>query len=179
MAETKSIGGFNTRLQHVDERYNWINEMIKARQELVTKYMELLNLYPETSAEAPGAASANSGEAAGHPSAAQVTAFCGSLIDYISHGHFDLYPKIIELIENASGRSLSIARRVMPRIESSTEYLMRFNDRYSEDPDEEKLKTLKGDLSEVGKCLEHRFRYEDRLIIGLRLVHSLVESPDL
>lgn len=168
----KTIGGFNTTLQHVDERYNWINEMIKARQDLVAKYMDLLNLNPESAGEA-------SPKKAEYPSYEQVTAFCGNLIDYVSHGHFDLYPKIIELMENASGRSLSIARRVMPKIESSTEYLMRFNDRYSEDLDEEKLMTLKGDLSEVGKCLEHRFRYEDRLIIGLRLVHSLVESPVL
>ena len=101
------------------------------------------------------------------------------MIDYVSHGHFDLYPKIIELIENASGRSLSIAHRVMPKIENTTEYLMRFNDRYAEDMDESKLKTLKKDLAEVGKCIEQRFRNEDRLIIGLRLVHSIVNTPDL
>lgn len=105
-----------------------------------------------------------------------MTSFCNHLIDYISHGHFDLYPKIIELIENASGRSLSIANRTMPKIEATTEYLMRFTDKYAEDLDEKKMSSLQHDLANAGKCLEQRFRNEDRLIIALRLVHSLVSE---
>ena len=53
---------------------------------------------------------------------------------------------------------------------------MRFNDKYAEDLDEKKMTSLKGDLAEVGKCLELRFRNEDRLIIGLRLIHSIMKS---
>lgn len=166
---SNKLGGFNTTLQHVDERYAWINEMIKMRQELVLMYMKLLNFSLEGDTKSSEC----------YPSYEQITSFCDSMIDYVSHGHFDLYPKIIELIENASGRSLSIAHRVMPKIENTTEYLMRFNDRYAEDMDESKLKTLKKDLAEVGKCIEQRFRNEDRLIIGLRLVHSIVNTPDL
>ena len=151
-----NLHGFNTTLQQVDERYAWINDMIKARQELVLQYMKLLNLpLPNQDKSA--------------------IAQC-YLIDYVSHGHFDLYPKIISLIENASGRSLSIAHRVLPKIEETTEFLMRFNDRYAENMDESKLKTLKQDLSTVGRCLEQRFKNEDRLIIGLRLVHSIVSG---
>ncbi len=166
---TTAISGFNTTLQEVDERYAWINDMIKARQDLVLSYMRLLNL--------PLGAEEASPSAACYPSYEQITAFCDALIDYVSHGHFDLYPKIIELIENASGRSLSIANRVMPRIEKTTEFLMRFNDRYAEDMDEGKLKTLRRDLEQVGHCLEQRFKNEDRLIIGLRLVHTIVATP--
>lgn len=173
----KPLGGFNTSLQQVDERYGWINDMIASRQELVLKYMQLLQLDPnaETSDE-------ELARDLGHeqveytPSAEQVSDFCDHLIDYISHGHFDLYPKIVELIENASGRSLSIARRVMPRIEKTTEVLMQFNDRYSEDFDESRRKSLRKDLAVVGEYLEQRFRNEDRLIIGLRLVHTIVSS---
>ena len=79
-------------------------------------------------------------------------------------------------MENASGRSLSIANRVMPKIEGTTEYLMRFNDKYAEDLNELKMATLKKDLSQVGKCLELRFKSEDRLIIGLRLINTIVSS---
>lgn len=173
----KPLGGFNTSLQQVDERYGWINDMIASRQELVLKYMQLLQLDPnaETSDE-------ELARDLGHeqveytPSAEQVSDFCDHLIDYISHGHFDLYPKIVELIENASGRSLSIARRVMPRIEKTTEVLMQFNDRYSEYFDESRRKSLRKDLAVVGEYLEQRFRNEDRLIIGLRLVHTIVSS---
>lgn len=165
---TDNLQGFNTTLQQVDERYAWINDMIKARQELVLHYMKLLNL--------PVDGSGSSSAAQCYPSYEEITSFCEKMIDYVSHGHFDLYPKIIALIENASGRSLSIAHRVMPRIENTTEYLMRFNDRYAEDLDEGKMKTLRQDLASLGRCLEQRFKNEDRLIIGLRLVHSIISS---
>ena len=163
-----NLHGFNTTLQQVDKHNKWINDMIKARQELVLQYMKLLNL--PVSAEEKNPAAQN------YPSYEDITIFCEHLIDYVSHGHFDLYPKIIELIENASGRSLSIAHRVLPKIEKTTEFLMRFNDRYAEDLNESKLRTLKQDLAAVGTCLEQRFKNEDRLIIGLRLVHSIVSG---
>ena len=186
--------GFNTTIQQVDERYAWINDMIRSRQELVLKYMQLLNIDPKSLIEGrngdelklhssisltAAAASLPEDDASAlqQTTAAQISDFCDHLIDYISHGHFDLYPKIVELIENASGRSASIAHRVMPKIEATTECLMRFNDRYAENLDEAKLKTLRQDLATVGECLEQRFRSEDRLIVGLRLVHSIVATP--
>lgn len=161
------LGGFNTKLQNVDAKYSWINDMIKARQDLVLLYMKLLNVSLSRSSNRRDEC---------YPSYEDITTFCDHLIDYISHGHFDLYPKIIEIMENASGKSLSIAHRVMPKIEQTTEYLMRFNDKYAEDMDEKKILSLKTDLSEVGKCLEIRFRNEDRLIIGLRLIHTIMSS---
>lgn len=182
--------GFNTSLQQVDERYAWINDMIRSRQDLLLQYMQLLNIKPRGKAGTSFddyddlmpdfhhnidtfAADQTSPLSAQQ---AQLSAFCDHLIDYISHGHFDLYPKIIELIENASGRSLSIAHRVLPKIEQTTEVLMRFSDRYAEDLDDKKLATLREDLARVGECLEQRFKSEDRLIIGLRLVHSIVAT---
>ena len=158
---------FNTQLQNVDDKYGWINDMIKARQEVVLLYMKILNVSLSRSS--------NQNDVC-YPSYEDVTNFCNHLIDYLSHGHFDLYPKIIELIENASGRSLYIAKRSMPRIEQTTEYLMRFTDKYAEDLDEDKMKTLQQDLASIGKCLEMRFKNEDRLIIALRLVHTIVSQ---
>ena len=141
--------------------------MIEARQVLVLEYMNLLNL----------PLSKNHSESSRcYPSYEQISAFCDILVDYISHGHFDLYPKILELIENATGRSLSIVHRAMPKIEQTTEFLLRFSDKYAEDLDEGKLLDLSKDLEQVGKCLELRFKSEDRLIIGLRLVHTIVAS---
>ncbi len=170
----EGIGGFNTSLQNVEERYSWINDMIAQRKELVLKYMQLI--HPEmnndhVSHDDPLA------DGKVEPSFEQITDFCDILVDYISHGHFDLYPKIVELIENASGRSLSIAHRVMPRIDKTTEGLLQFSDRYAEDMDSSKMKTLRDDLAKAGQLLEHRFRNEDRLIIGLRLVNAIVATP--
>lgn len=147
-------------MQKVDPSYEWINEMISYRRELMRLYEKLcednLNCDEKTLRE-----------------------FCDHLIDYVSHGHFDLYPKILELVENASGRSLSIARRAMPAIERTSDYLLRFNDIYSQDVDAKVLKSLPDDLHKIRKCLQSRFRNEDRLIIGLRLVHAAIETPAL
>lgn len=164
---TSNMHGFNTSLQNVDEKYIWINDMIKARQQLILLYMKLLTLPVDQDQN-------KKSEYQCYPSYEDITMFCDKLIDYVSKGHFDLYPKIISLMENATGRSLSIAQKVLPKIEGTTEYLMRFNDKYSEDLNEKKLESLHKDLEQVGKCIEQRFKNEDRLIIGLRLVHSIV-----
>ncbi len=165
---SKQFGkNFNTTLQKVDDKYSWINDMIKARKELVIQYMKILNVSVSRSS--------NKNDVC-YPSYEDVTKFCDQLVDYMSHGHFDLFPKILELIENASGRSLSIAHRTLPRIEDTTEYLMKFTDKYAEDLNEAKMSTVQKDLSSIGKALEVRFKNEDRLIIALRLVHSIVSG---
>ena len=54
---------------------------------------------------------------------------------------------------------------------------MRFSDRYSEASENEDYQGLVADLENVGSFLEKRFKNEDRLIIGLRLVHTIVSTP--
>ena len=44
MAESQFGKSFNTELQNVDAKYSWINDMIRARQELVLKYMGILSV---------------------------------------------------------------------------------------------------------------------------------------
>ena len=167
MPESTFAKCFNTKFQDVDAKYSWINEMIKARQEQVILYMKILNVSLSRSS--------NKNDIC-YPSYEDVSSFCNHLVDYMSHGHFDLYPKILELIENASGRSLSIVNKVLPKIEKTTEYLMNFTDKYSDDLDESKMATVQQDLASIGKAMEVRFKNEDRLVIALRLVHSLVSS---
>lgn len=181
MDKVKPIGGFNTTLQSVDERYDWINDMIRQRQQLVLRYMQLINRDvlsdPDYKADDPLADDVLDSDNTYNPVLVkQVTGFCELLTDYISHGHFDLYPKIVELMENASGRSLSIARRVLPKLNETTEPLMDFCDLYAEEQSAKKFQNLRRDLAIVGNELEVRFKMEDRLIIGLRLVHTLVSS---
>lgn len=179
MDKAKPIGGFNTTLQSVEERYAWINDMIRQRQHLVLLYMQLINqeFTDAASHDDPFAEETSSADTVYNPALVkQVTNFCETLTDYISHGHFDLYPKIVELLENASGRSLSIAQRVMPRLNDTTEPLMNFCDLYAEEQSPQKFKNLRRDLAVIGEELEIRFRMEDRLIIGLRLVHTIVSS---
>ena len=80
---SKQFGkNFNTTLQKVDDKYNWINDMIKARKELVIQYMKILNVSVSRSS--------NKNEVC-YPSYEDVTKFCDQLVDYMSHGHFDLF----------------------------------------------------------------------------------------
>ncbi|MDT3663588.1 MAG: Rsd/AlgQ family anti-sigma factor [Anaerobiospirillum sp.] len=172
---TNAIHGFNTTLQQVDSRYEWINDMIRLRQGLVLKYMQLLGLAPQDPKFARPELDLDQ-EGPSYPPVAQVVDFCNHLTDYVSHGHFDLFPKLVELLENASGRSLSIAQRVLPKLDTSIEQLMDFSDKYCEHLDDNKLDDLQQDLEKLGPILEQRFRNEDRLIIALRLVHAIVAT---
>lgn len=174
--EVKGISGFNTEEQQVDSKYEWINDMVRSRHELVLSYMHLLQLDSLSDGAALDEHSDEWGQKE-RPSVKQITEFCDLLVDYISHGHFDLYPKLVGIIENATGRSLSIAHRALPKIDVTTEHLLQFSDRYAEDMDESKYKTLRSDLAKIGEDLETRFRNEDRLIISLRLVNTIVSSP--
>lgn len=159
----KGISGFNTTLQKVEDRYEWINGMIIQRRELVLSYMNLLNDTVMRNIE---------GGKSDNELAAEITSFCEKLVDYLSHGHFDLFPKIFEITEQSSGRSLSIARRTLAAIDRNTESLTDFNDRYAEDIYSDRLDSLPEEIEKLGALLESRFRLEDRLIIGLRLVHN-------
>lgn len=162
----EQLSGFNNATQNVEDRYSWINDMVKKRQQLMVVYMDLLKV-PTLGGDCVD----NEGE-----DGRKLSTFCEEIIDYVSSGHFDLYPKLIDLIEKASGRSLSIANRVLPRIEGTTDYLMRFCDLYGELDAPAEAKRFKNDLASVGKCLEQRFKNEDRLIIGLKLVHSMANQ---
>ena len=178
--DQKQLSGFNTVMQKVAPHYEWINEMIGYRQELMDLYEQVCTklCMKKLGIQKINAKDSNSAQSSQDSNDLTLLSdFCDHLIDYVSHGHFDLYPKILELVENASGRSLSIARRAMPAIEHTSDYLLRFNDIYSQDVDEEILKDLPQDLIKIKSCLQSRFRNEDRLIIGLRLVHAAVETP--
>lgn len=186
MEKAKPIGGFNTTLQSVDDRYFWINDMIRQRQQLVLLYMQIIDNQAHAEEEAKGGDPFDYGteleelvDTSYKPALVkQVSQFCVNLTDYISHGHFDLYPKLVELIENASGRSLSIAQKAMPRINETTEPLLNFCDKYAEVENVNALKDLRNDLAAIGEEMEIRFRMEDRLIIALRLVHTIVSSAN-
>ena len=62
---------FNTTLQKVDDKYKWINDMIKARQELVLMYMKILNVSRSRSS--------NKNDVC-YPSYEDVTSFCNHLV---------------------------------------------------------------------------------------------------
>lgn len=90
-------------------------------------------------------------------------AFCHSLVDYLSTGHFSIYERIIS--EMVGDSPMIAAAQIYPALESSTDRLMQLYDNHLQ-------QAINGDncadfqqaLSEVGEALESRFMLEDKLI---------------
>ena len=145
----------------------WIDEMIHAREKLITTYFKLLTLpldKDDTSSQAL------------HPSYEQMNEFCNLLVDYLSRGHFKVYPKILTIMEHVSSRRMTVARRLIPRIENTTEHLLKFDEKYSKDLDEGIMKNWREDLSYVGQWLEIRFKHEDRMVIALQIMDNAISN---
>ncbi len=141
----------------------WIDEMIHAREKLITTYFKLLTLPLDKN---------DTGSAELHPSYEQMSEFCSLLVDYLSRGHFKVYPKILTIMENVSSRRLTVARRLIPRIENTTEYLLKFDEKYSGELDEGIMRNWRKDLAYVGQWLEIRFKHEDRMVIALQIMDN-------
>ena len=110
------------------------------------------------------------------PSYTKVEDFCGELMDYLSSGHFDIYPRIVTVMENATGRRLAIAQRIIPRIRHNTDLILSFDDKYGEELNEAKMKDLREDLNRLGPILDTRFTLEDRLMAILQCIDDLIKD---
>jgi len=144
--------------QQVAGKHQAVDAWLEARRTLLIGYMQLAGI---------GTARTTL------PSCQQVHGFCQQLLDYICAGHFEIYDHVVSAFEQASGRSLSLANRIIPRIQLTTEMALQFNDKYGEAVDEEELLELDGDLDRLGQALEERFRLEDRLVKVLRVLDDL------
>lgn len=96
--------------------------------------------------------------------------FCQILVDYVSAGHFEVYDQLIkEGREFDDAEALQEAGKLYDTIDTTTERLLDFNDKYLETDD---VSSLSADLSKLGEALEVRFSTEDRLISVLHTSHK-------
>lgn len=96
--------------------------------------------------------------------------FCQILVDYVSAGHFEVYDQLIkEGREFDDAEALQEAGKLYDTIDTTTERLLDFNDKYLETDD---ISSLSADLSNLGEALEVRFSAEDRLISVLHTSHK-------
>lgn len=153
----------NKTRQLVAGKLKSIDAMLDAREELLLKYCTLLD--PRVD-----------GTEQELPPQNKVSNFCELLIDYMSMGHFDIYPRIVQIMETVSGKRLSIAQKIIPKIHQTTEEMLTFDDKYSEDFSSEKLKEFKIDLGKLGQVLEKRFTLEDRLVVVLQILDDILTS---
>lgn len=94
--------------------------------------------------------------------------FCQSLIDYTANAHFQLYHYIAERTERRQSIR-ALADQVYPRISTTTEIILEFNDRYEDSAhSRQHLSHLDKDLSRLGEELADRIELEDQLIGAMR-----------
>ncbi|TMP50031.1 Rsd/AlgQ family anti-sigma factor, partial [Pseudoalteromonas sp. S1612] len=68
----------------------------------------------------------------GLPEPAQIESFCQILMDYLSACHFDIYDDIAKACEKKGVQSQALANDIYPRISSTTDVALDFNDKYAE-----------------------------------------------
>lgn len=141
------------------ERWGGVNEIIdrwlEDRQQVLVQYCAL-------SGREQSLSDLQRGE--------KLKVFCQILVDYVSAGHFEIYDQLIkEGREFEDKDALKEASQLYKVVDTTTEKLLDFNDKYLETDD---MSSLTEDLSELGEALELRFTTEDRLISVLHTAHK-------
>jgi len=99
-------------------------------------------------------------------------AFCQLLMDYVSGWHFELHEQLgKEAQVFGDSRALAFDEQITPRLDSITESLVAFNDRYDNGDSRDNL-TFTSELKNLGQLLHERFELEDCLIEVLHKAHA-------
>ena len=156
----------NQKLQsHWSNVSQSIERWLEERRELLAKYCDLTEIIDVDE------------NAIAH--AEQLEVFCELMVDYVSVGHFEIFDQLHkegQLFEDSSG--LDKESNLLEKIQSTTEYVLDFNDRYLSSND---LDALIIDLASLGETLAQRFALEDNLIDVLHSSHvtTLLGEPEL
>ncbi|NVJ49097.1 MAG: sigma D regulator [Gammaproteobacteria bacterium] len=106
------------------------------------------------------------------PDKSQINQFCDILIDYVSAGHFEVYEQLVSYCDQKGPQSLQLLEDVFPQISETTDIVVDFNDKYSDDQAHEELMSqLDHDLSKLGEAIAFRVELEDKLIDTLAEHH--------
>jgi len=99
-------------------------------------------------------------------------AFCQLLMDYVSGWHFELHEQLgKEAQVFGDSKALAFDEQITPRLDSITESLVAFNDRYDNGDSRDNL-TFTSELKNLGQLLHERFELEDCLIEVLHKAHA-------
>ncbi|SHE35510.1 regulator of sigma D [Modicisalibacter ilicicola DSM 19980] len=105
---------------------------------------------------------------------ARIDNFSELLMDYISAGHFEIYPQLRQEAEHFNDHeALAVADKLLERLEMSTQLALDFENDYSTPTRcQHYLFRLPAWLERLGKGLTERFALEDQLIGRLHAAHS-------
>lgn len=144
--------------QSARERWGGVSEII---DRWLQERQSLLVLFCKLSAEKESNFTAETEENLRH--------FCQILVDYVSAGHFEVYEQLLnEGREFEDQEGLAQAKSHYKIIDTTTEFILDFNDKYQETDD---LSSLIADLSKLGESLATRFEAEDQMIEVLHHSH--------
>ncbi|MGC3873196.1 sigma D regulator [Halomonas sp. GXIMD04776] len=145
------------------ERWGGVHQMIdrwfEARREMLVAFMDLKEACdsdPEAVAKA------------------RIDHFSEALMDYISAGHFEIYPQLRQEAEHFNDQeALTVADKLLERLEMSTQLVLEFDQDYSTPTRcQHYLSRLPAWLDRLGRGLTERFALEDQLIGRLHASHS-------
>lgn len=107
-------------------------------------------------------------------SKASIDTFSEKLMDYISAGHFEIYPQLSEEARAFGDEgALIIAAKLLERLDMSTEMVLEFDTDFSSKLScEQNIARLPAWFDRLARGLTERFALEDQLIARLHAVHS-------
>ncbi|GHC18665.1 sigma D regulator [Aidingimonas halophila] len=105
---------------------------------------------------------------------ARIDAFSELLMDYISAGHFEIYPQLREEAKAFNDtEALALADKLLERLDMSTELVLSFDADYATPSRcRHYISRLPAWLGRLSKGLTERFALEDQLIGRLHAAHS-------
>lgn len=142
-----------TGIDRRKQSHSDINALVASRSEALSLYTELATHRPFQQNEC---------------FEKELKQFCEALIDYTANAHFRLYQ---HLAENKERRIpvMKVADEVYPLIAKTTDKILAFNDRYSDEANLRKqADQLEQDLSKIGEILADRIQCEDEVIKAMR-----------
>lgn len=129
-----------------------IDHWLESRRQLLIAYCQLAGLPPYGTPNGS------------LPEEDNIKQFCNALVDYVSEGHFEVYDQVASACEQHGEQTKALASSLLPKISTSTDTALDFNDKYTNGVNEDILLELDNDLSNLGQKMEERFELEDRLL---------------
>ncbi len=155
-----------TKLNKFQEQWGGNSDVIDhwlfTRQELLVKFCKLAGLPPFNSSIPT------------LPSFEDVQLFAQQLVDYISEGHFKIYNMVIEKWNSTGFSPTKEMSLLYASITNTTDPILNFTDKYSEDNEMIYLTDFTADFSKIGEIIELRFELEDAL---RELISNSIEHP--
>ncbi|SHM02311.1 sigma D regulator [Vreelandella subglaciescola] len=107
-------------------------------------------------------------------SKARIDRFSEHLMDYISSGHFKVYPQLAQEAKAFNDApAVGLAGKLLERLDMSTELTLAFDDDYATPVRcEHNMARLPAWLDRLAKGLTERFALEDQLVARLHAVNS-------